>query len=299
MADCVTCLPGPDCDVSDDLNLYSLDRTIFPFVTQCPVGSDCFRPGSPISMACCQNIITRDVPGDATIGEWNQIIGQMLAQCQSQAAFCPGTTPITPTTTTILYFNHQKSCSLTCPDGTPFTFIVPPGRFIAPDQSIADQMAQDYACSRVAVEVICLGSLPRCTCADVPYSAFLSVIAVIGNRTARWSITSGSLPTGLTIAEGVNTNGGTTISGTPTVPGTYTFGITATTPGGGIITKTFTIVVLQITTTSLPPFVIGVPYNYQLQVVGGSGNYAWKLASGSLPNGLTLSITGVISGTPI
>jgi hypothetical protein len=54
-----------------------------------------------------------------------------------------------------------------------------------------------------------------------------------------------------------------------------------------------------INTTSLPNGTIGVPYSQQLAATGGVTPYTWSIASGALPNGLTLnSSTGVISGTP-
>jgi hypothetical protein len=44
---------------------------------------------------------------------------------------------------------------------------------------------------------------------------------------------------------------------------------------------------------------VGQPYTEALQVIGGSGDYDWSLAAGSLPAGLSLDpSTGVISGTP-
>ena len=54
-----------------------------------------------------------------------------------------------------------------------------------------------------------------------------------------------------------------------------------------------------IATTALPSGVVGSAYHVQLKATGGDGNYAWALASGALPSGLTLNAsTGVISGTP-
>ena len=52
-----------------------------------------------------------------------------------------------------------------------------------------------------------------------------------------------------------------------------------------------------ITTTSLLPATRGVPYSQQLQATGGNSPYAWKRV-GNLPKGLTLSSSGLLSGTP-
>jgi hypothetical protein len=56
---------------------------------------------------------------------------------------------------------------------------------------------------------------------------------------------------------------------------------------------------LIVTTTSLPQGMAGQPYPpTQLMATGGEPPYSWVIISGSLPPGLTLSDTGVISGTP-
>jgi uncharacterized protein (TIGR03437 family) len=55
---------------------------------------------------------------------------------------------------------------------------------------------------------------------------------------------------------------------------------------------------LTISTTTLLAGTLGAPYSASLSVNGGSPPYTWFLASGSLPNGLTLSGSGVVSGTP-
>jgi len=55
----------------------------------------------------------------------------------------------------------------------------------------------------------------------------------------------------------------------------------------------------QITTTCLPTGAYGDSYSYALQATGGPPRYSWQLMSGSsLISGLSLSSSGVISGTP-
>ena len=60
---------------------------------------------------------------------------------------------------------------------------------------------------------------------------------------------------------------------------------------------------LEISTPGLLPEAETVrPYSFQLQGSGGFGNpaqYVWTLESGSLPPGLSLSSSGLISGTPL
>ena len=56
---------------------------------------------------------------------------------------------------------------------------------------------------------------------------------------------------------------------------------------------------LAITTSTLPPATIGQPYSASLSASGGTGAYSWRLTFGlPLPRGLSLSSSGVVSGTP-
>jgi large repetitive protein len=56
---------------------------------------------------------------------------------------------------------------------------------------------------------------------------------------------------------------------------------------------------ISIQTESLAEAVEGQEYSQQLEAAGGSGVYSWVVAAGTLPSGLTLSPTGMISGTPV
>jgi len=55
---------------------------------------------------------------------------------------------------------------------------------------------------------------------------------------------------------------------------------------------------LVVYTKTLPNATIGTPYNQALLATGGKTPYAWTLDSGTLPDGLSLSFYGVITGTP-
>jgi hypothetical protein len=55
---------------------------------------------------------------------------------------------------------------------------------------------------------------------------------------------------------------------------------------------------LAVQTASLPAGAVGVPYSASLQAISGTAPYTWSVSAGALPAGLTLSPTGVISGTP-
>lgn len=56
---------------------------------------------------------------------------------------------------------------------------------------------------------------------------------------------------------------------------------------------------LTVTPTTLPSGTVGTPYSQTLAATGGTPPYTWSLAQGSsLPTGLSLSSSGIISGTP-
>ncbi len=139
-------------------------------------------------------------------------------------------------------------------------------------------------------------ALPAAT-AGVAYSATLA--AAGGVAPYSWSVPVGSLPAGLKLhaATGV-------ISGTPTGGGNFTF-VAEVTDSEAVAqsssaSEAITVGVsgLVVTTGStLPTATSGVPYSVKLGAAGGVTPYQWSLASGSLPAGLKLKSTGVISGT--
>src|SRR5690606_27525628 len=112
-----------------------------------------------------------------------------------------------------------------------------------------------------------------------------------------WSVTAGQLPDGI----GLNPSTGQ-ISGSACASGSFTFTVRALDANDVADEKQFTIEVNpqpQITTTQLPPAVVGVAYSQGLEFTGGTGALTWSLLSGALPDGLNLDgLSGVISGTP-
>lgn len=116
-----------------------------------------------------------------------------------------------------------------------------------------------------------------------------------------WSITTGSLPAGLTL----NTQTGV-ISGTPAAAGTFNFTaqVSDAQSPADTASRAFSLTVnapapLTIITGKLPDARRSRNYSYTLQATGGLKPYAWSLASGGLPPGLSLNATtGVISGKP-
>jgi hypothetical protein len=134
------------------------------------------------------------------------------------------------------------------------------------------------------------------------YSSGLS--ATGGTPGYTWSVVSGSLPGGLTLAAGTGA-----ISGTPSASGTFSFTVQVSDSSNPVQTQTAAVsitvaptpvapVLLTIATSSLAAGTDGAAYTQSLLATGGTPGYTWSITGGSLPAGLTLAGTGVISGTP-
>jgi protocatechuate 3,4-dioxygenase beta subunit len=127
------------------------------------------------------------------------------------------------------------------------------------------------------------------------YSQFFSASG--GTAPYTFSVSSGALPAWATL----NPSTGA-LAGTPNTVTSASFVIRVTDALGCTGTQSYTLApvcpVLTINTSSLPVGAAGSVYSQTLSVSGGSGPYVWAVTSGSLPNGLSLSPSGVISGTP-
>lgn len=229
------------------------------------------------------------------IGVYTSYISQEDADLGAlrQAILCPppGDNPPEP-----VFYTSEQRCSVTCPDGTLFTYVVPAGMFVGQSQAEVDAQAYSYACQQANLQRLCLGNIPRCFC--IAETVSIRILAEGVSRALAFSVVAGSLPPGMTLDTSVHADMKTHITGASSAPGTFTFTIRAVDAQGSFAERTYIIWILEITTTVLPSFSIGVPYSFQLQGFGGSGNYAWRIVSGTLPTGLTMSLSGLISGTP-
>jgi len=126
-----------------------------------------------------------------------------------------------------------------------------------------------------------------------PYAA-VQLSASGGERPYTWTL-EGSLPAGLTFSDG-------SIFGSPTAAGTTTFTVAVTDANGIKATATASIAVYGVVTVSAstPPdgYMSRTYPGHTFQRTGGKAPFTWSLASGSLPDGLTLSSEGTVAGTP-
>ena len=108
--------------------------------------------------------------------------------------------------------------------------------------------------------------------------------------------TASNLPQGLTLSSSG------LLSGTPALGtgGVYTLVINATNGIGNAFSQTFTLTINEqpaITSFAATTFVVGTPGTFQLTASGQPTNITYS-TSGNLPNGVTLSSSGLLSGTP-
>jgi hypothetical protein len=135
-------------------------------------------------------------------------------------------------------------------------------------------------------------SLPLAT-QGRPYAAQL--VATGGDGSYTWTIENGALPTGVVLTAG------SALAGTPDGGGDFSFTAQATDGANRVATRSLSLTVERaptIQTGSLPPGEVGEPYTAQLVATGGTGAYTWSVIDGALPDGLTLSASGAISGVP-
>ncbi|HEU5001667.1 MAG TPA: Ig domain-containing protein, partial [Actinomycetota bacterium] len=128
--------------------------------------------------------------------------------------------------------------------------------------------------------------------------AYSYTFAASGSPAPSFAVATGSLPPGLTLSAGG------VLSGTPTTTGTFGFSVSASNSAGTVTSASLTVAVS--TGTSAPAFTAasppptattGVVYSYSFSA-SGSPAPVFAVATGSLPPGLGLASTGLLSGTP-
>ena len=131
------------------------------------------------------------------------------------------------------------------------------------------------------------------TTVGTSYTATCTVTG--GASPYNWSINPGALPTGLTLSPSGDT---ATISGAPTVAGSYSYTVRVTDSSATPQTATQAYSGTVISALSLScnpvtgPTTVGTSYTATCTLTGGTSPYTWAINPGSLPSGLTLTPSG-------
>lgn len=127
-------------------------------------------------------------------------------------------------------------------------------------------------------------------------TAFIGKLALASSRRGSWSVASGHLPAGLKLAASG------ALSGTPATAGTSTAVVRFVDYVPNTVTRTITFTVTGsapvISTIMLPSATAGTPYAQKLAVSDGRAG-SWAVSAGTLPIGMSLDDSGLISGTPV
>lgn len=188
----------------------------------------------------------------------------------------------------------------------PGTYFV--GCLVDPDNQLVELNKDNNALPSASVRVV--SSSLRIIDAQLPDSTigrpyFYRLTAVGESGRSTWNVenSQGELPAGLTLtADGA-------LTGTPEVvagAGNVRAFTVAVNNGGRRATARLVLRVfpstatLGITTSSIPTLInsASAVFQYPLGAAGGIRPYAWRVAQGTLPSGVTLSVDGVLSGAP-
>jgi DNA-binding beta-propeller fold protein YncE len=128
-------------------------------------------------------------------------------------------------------------------------------------------------------------------------TAYSQTITAAGGRAAyTYAISAGALPAGITLSSAG------ALTGSPTASGSFSFTVTATDSdnftGRRAYILSVTAPTITISTETLPAATVGAIYSTTISASGGTSPYTYTISAGSLPAGIGLSSTGVLTGTP-
>lgn len=127
-------------------------------------------------------------------------------------------------------------------------------------------------------------------------AAYSQQFVVSGLQSGTWLVTTGTPPTGLTFSTGGLLAGTINDAGS-----SFNFTVKYTDPQGRLDTQAITMVVndpIALDAGALDGGTEGVAYSEQVLHTGGTTPVTFTISAGSLPNGLSMSSSGAITGTP-
>jgi hypothetical protein len=155
-------------------------------------------------------------------------------------------------------------------------------------------VTQSAACPAITVNPI-NPTLPAGRAGE-PYSQTFTQTG--GNGAVSFTVSAGALPNGLSLSSAG------ALTGAPTVFGAFNFTVRATDANACTGERAYTLLinppcpVVTVNPTSLPNGDVGVAYARTITASGGTAPYVFTVSAGGLPNGLSLSPGGTLSGTP-
>ncbi len=166
-----------------------------------------------------------------------------------------------------------------------------PGIFVA-NVTVTDA-SQNAASASITINVLgfTTTALPNGSAAQF----YAATIGAAGG-TGSYTFSATGLPAGLSLTSYGYLNG------TVNTGGTYPISVTVSS-GGLSVTTNLNLVIanpgtLSISSASLPNGTVSVLYSQGLSATGGLPPYTWSVVSSAPPQGLSLSSTGIVSGTP-
>lgn len=248
MSTCQSCI-GLDCtSIFDDDNIYSLDRTIFPFLIHCPAGYDCSQTRR-IEFVCCGETIVAEFPPGTTTAGRQEILQRAVNECEMARAFCqetvitegddPNEPPPPPFNE--LFYSRARVSTVSCDNGGVFHFQVQSGSFVASTQAAADLLAAQFVASHQLTSQFCLRVPSMCFCSGEASSFTMAIQG--GTGPFSFGVIDGVIPVGTTMSIAGRY---ITISGTPLTPGIYSFTLNISDGNGHYLLQTVSLSVLLI-----------------------------------------------------
>ena len=179
--------------------------------------------------------------------------------------------------------------------GTPTTPVTGAAFTVTATDSKGHTGTQNYTITITARPVLTITPTTLSTGeAQLAYSQQLT--ATNGTAPYTFAVTAGS-----TLPDGLSLSPGGLLSGTPSIAGNYSFSVTATDSQTYTGTQPYTLAIAPVGTSvhlgnSNIGILVNTTANYALQLSGGTKPYNVSITTGSLPNGLTLTGAGVITG---
>ena len=313
-----TCKTVIDKCVCEDTPILNISSEAADPLTFIGIGYTPFNPWSPQPLGDTELYVAEDCYG-VEFSVASQEIANLLAQLNAticQQAGSGGESGIR-------YSNSAQTATVYCPNGAAFSYTVDGGTFVSPIMNPGDgdawlaasnAQAMAYALQQASALRSCLepsseqSPTARFACLNQELDPDENSYSITGSGVGdewEFSIVSGSLPSGIRL---VKTGPGTVeLQGSFTAPGIFNYTILAeASEPVRTISSEETYYVLGIAnvalnedkTMTLPGGSSCIDYSFQLLGAGGEEPISFSYNTEAWPSWLSMSASGLISGTP-